>query len=242
MRILATLFIGLLVLGCRSHPPRVLDTEEGAAAPSFPTGAEWTYRIGPSDVLRVNVFGHPELSSQLLRDGNPGSPVDGAGNVRIPLAGDVSVAGRTTSEAADVVEEALRAYLLDPRVDVAVVEARANRYFVTGAVKEPGGFALERPTSLLEAIAAAGGFDAGANRDQVAWVSGALEQENLRLVDCGTIDPQLAVGLAPGDLVFVARRSFVDGAEAAKDVLPILQALALPLSIGLQAATLEKID
>lgn len=242
MRSFITLLLVLAASSCRSRPPRVLDAAEGRAPVTFPSDSEWSYRIGPSDVLRINVFGHPELSSMPLRRGEVGTPVDGSGNAQLPLVGEVSVAGRTASEAADAVEEALRAYLRDPRVDVAVVEANANRFFVSGAVKEPGAFSLDRPTSLLEAIGLAGGFDTGANRGQIAWVRGPLEQENLQLVDARTIDPLLAGGLRPGDLVFVARRSFVDGAEAARDVLPILQAIALPLSIGLQAATLEKIN
>jgi polysaccharide export outer membrane protein len=233
--------LGALACACASAPPRVLAPEAGQAAPLALSEASFDYRIGPLDVLRVNVFAHPELSSALLRDNQPGSPVDGRGQIQLPLVGAVSVQGLTVEEAAAAVAAALHRYLKEPRVDVAVTTFGAHRYLVLGAVKEPGAYVMERPLTLAEALARAGGFDAYALRSQVAWVSGTLAAESVRLFDATAIDPRAAALLAPGDVIFVGRKGWADASDAAKDLLPILQIVTTPVSIALQAATLERV-
>jgi hypothetical protein len=48
--------------------------------------------------------------------------------------------------------------------------------------------------------------------------------------------------LSPGDVLFVGRRRWADTAEAARDLLPVLQAFAVPISIAVQLQTLEKVN
>ncbi|MSR62326.1 MAG: polysaccharide export protein [Planctomycetes bacterium] len=231
----------LASLACRSEPPRVLDAPAGALAANAAVLEPLPYAIGSGDVLRVNVFAHPELSSGEWKQGSAGSPVDGSGAVMLPLLGAVPVAGATVAEVAEVLEQRLLRYLKEPHVDVAVLEFGSQRYVVYGAVHTPGVYALERPTTLLEALARAGGPDESANTRQVAWVHGPLRAENMRLLDVSDLDPLVMSAIASGDLIFVGRRGWAHTADAARDVLPILQAILLPLSVALQAATLTKL-
>lgn len=226
---------------CRAEPPRVLDAPAGTAPAPAAVLPPLAYTIGPGDVLRVNVFAHPELSSGEWKQGGLGSPVDGSGQVMLPLLGAVPVAGATVVEVGELLEQRLARYLREPHVDVAVLEFGSQRFVVCGAVRAPGVYVLERPTSVLEALARAGGPDEAANLEQIAWVHGPLRPENLRLFDASEIDPVGASAIASGDLIYVGRRGWAYTADAARDVLPILQAVVLPLSVALQAATLTKL-
>ena len=81
---------------------------ETGSVPALARAAE--YHVGPGDVLRVNVFGHPELGSQVVGGnsgvdlvnsaigGTTGSPVDGTGNIQLPLVGPVGVNGMSLLE------------------------------------------------------------------------------------------------------------------------------------------------
>lgn len=228
-----------LLVACRSGP-QILQPPKGEQVPSLGE-ASFEYRVGAGDVVRVNVFGHPELSSPTFEAGTMGTPVDGSGALMLPLIGALPAAGRTVAEIADATTGRLRRYLRDPRVDVAVVRFGAHRILVLGEVAKPGSYVLERPTSAMEALSMAEGFGTFARRSQVAWVHGALSEENLILFDAGGIDPVAAGLVAPGDVLFVGRRDWSDAAEAARDLLPLLAFVTQPISVAIQAATLSKI-
>jgi len=223
-----------------SSPPRLLEPRDGEPAPTL-ADARFEYRVGTGDVLRINVFAHPELSSGPYEGGVSGTPVDGKGEVMLPLLGDVPVEGMTVTEVAQRVEERLSTYMLRPRVDVAVVRFGSLRVLVLGEVGRPGAVALARPGGPYEAIGLAGGFTRYANRDHVAWFRGALVEENLRLFDASQIDPAAFEHVQSGDVIFVSRRSWADRAEAAVDLLPLLSVVTQPLSLALQWATFERL-
>jgi len=235
----------VLALGaCRSHPPRVLaepaEPPFGGTAEDAPLALE--YRVGPGDVLRVNVYGHPDLSSAPYESGVAGTPVEPGGTVQLPLIGALPVAGLTIEGVSAAVTESLRRYVREPRVDVAVVRFGAHRYLVLGEVREPGAYVLERPITAMEALASSGGFGPYANRAQVAWVRGGLSAENVEIFDASELDPLAAHLVQPGDILFVGRKGWADVAEASRDLIPILQVVTTPISIGLQAATVSKLQ
>jgi polysaccharide export outer membrane protein len=231
-----------LAPACRSEPPRVLATHEAVPPPdALVATSDFEYRVGPGDVLRVNVFGHPELSTPPLTPELAGTPIDGRGRAQLPLIGAVDVAGLGLVELAAHLETRLARYLREPHVDVAVVRFGSRRYLVFGEVAAPGVYGLERPTSAIEALAKAGGLGPQANRAQVAWVRGPIAPENLVLLNASEIDPAAAGLVGPGDLFFVGRRAWADVAEAAKEIIPLLQTVTIPISIALQAATLKEV-
>ena len=241
LTLVCLLGISLATLGCRNQPPRLLERPDVVPRTALAL-EDWEYRVGPGDLLRVNVFNRPELSSPILRDNMAASPVDGLGQVMLPLIGAVEVAGLTVQEIAARVTERLEPYLKEPAVDVAVAEHGAHRVLVLGEVQLPGAYPLSRPTTALEAIGLAGGLGGFANRRQVAWVRGTLQEASLVVFDASELDPLATQLVAPGDYLFVGRRNWADVGEAARELIPVLQAVSIPLSIAIQAATLEKID
>ncbi|WP_456380779.1 polysaccharide biosynthesis/export family protein [Thiolapillus sp.] len=119
------------------------------------------YRIGPMDVIEVEVFQAGELSRA--------ARVNTQGYVSLPLIGPVRVAGLTTGEAERRIEKVLgEKYLQDPHVTVFIKEYESQKITVEGWVKNPGVFPLKGKTTFLQAIANAKGMDRLADFSEVA--------------------------------------------------------------------------
>lgn len=242
-RLLGMCAVFLSISACGSDPPEVLDNEQPAnlnlrEMPAVPT---FDYRIGPRDVLRVNVFGHPELSSATFQGSTPGTPVSSSGMISLPLIGNLDCNGKTVFEIQEDIVLALRRYIKQPHVDIAVLEFRAHRVFVLGEVETPGMYTLDRPLNLLQALALGGGFTSDANREQVALVRGPISEENVRLFNAQELDPLGSAPVRAGDILFVGRRSWADLAQAARDLVPLLQVVALPVSTVRDVVIIENI-
>jgi polysaccharide biosynthesis/export protein len=120
-----------------------------APAATAPAGSD--HRIGPDDVLRVQVFGEPELSTDA-------ASVTAAGRIDMPLLGEIAVEGMTAAEIAASLERRLgERYLVEPSVSVAVVRATLQRITVDGEVRKPGVFPFAGSPRLLQAVAMAEG-------------------------------------------------------------------------------------
>lgn len=235
---LGLIAVTLWAASCASEPPELVDREipEALIEVPPPVGPTFDYRVGPGDVLRVNVFGHPELGSQIYRGSAPGTPVEASGAISLPAIDPLPVTGLTVFEIRDAVTGSLRRYLRNPRVDVSVVEFGANRVYVLGEVRNPGMFVLDRPLSMIQALALAGGFNEDANREHLALVRGAIAEENIFLVNAEHLDPVASVILQPNDVIFVGRRKWASIGAAARDVVPILQVLSLPVGTARDVA------
>lgn len=121
------------------------------APSSRPTaGASAEYRIGTGDVLQLFVWREPDLSRELS--------VRVDGRVTVPLLGEVQAAGRLPSDLAQELTRLFGKFLNAPQVTVGVLRTNVVRFFVLGQVARPGEFALAGPTTVLQALAMAGGF------------------------------------------------------------------------------------
>jgi polysaccharide export outer membrane protein len=110
------------------------------------------YRIGPQDMLDINVSQVEELSKPVQ--------VDSSGKVLLPLVGQIQAAGRTPTELSGDIAEALKKhYMKDPQVVVSVKEAQSQKITVDGAVGQPGMYPLNGPTTLIQAVSMARGAD-----------------------------------------------------------------------------------
>lgn len=123
---------------------------------------DYSYRIGPRDVLNVLVWDHPELSNPM---GNfqdieaMGRLVREDGTIFFPYAGVLPVAGKTTEQVRRELTEALRPFIQSPQVDVRVVAFRNQRVYITGEVAQPGVLPVnDVPMTVLDAINRAGGL------------------------------------------------------------------------------------
>lgn len=169
-----------------------------AAIPAAP--AEGTdYRISADDVLRIQVYHEPGLS---LED----AQVTAGGMVRMPLVGEVPVAGLSAGEASDVIAAKLGArYLVSPQVTVFVKKAVGRRITIDGEVREPGLFPIDGRIGLLQAVAIAKGPTRLASLKQVIVVRQADGERKAAMFDLSAIrkgqapDPEIL----PGDIVIV---------------------------------------
>lgn len=119
-------------------------------------GSTIEYKIGPQDLLEISVFGSDELN-QTVR-------VSEAGNITMPLLGEIPVGGLTKNELEQKLQELLQKnYLQNPQVTVFIREYQSRRVSVLGAVGTPGVYELVGSQTLLEIIALSGslGDEAG---------------------------------------------------------------------------------
>lgn len=118
------------------------------------------YRIGPSDVLYITVWDHPELTtpsgSQQQIDAN-GRLVRPDGTLFYPYIGTVQVAGRTIEEVRSEIAGRLSQYVESPQVDLSIMRFASQKVVLTGAFEKAGPQSITTtPISLMEAIGNAG--------------------------------------------------------------------------------------
>ncbi len=125
------------------------------------------YRIGAQDLLSISVFGVQELSKDVRVNSN--------GQISLPLIGGMMAGGRTIPELeADLATKYADGYLQKPQVSVFVKEFTSQRVTLEGAVTKPGIYPITGKTSLLQAIAMAGGVD-----DKFADLGGIILMRNI---------------------------------------------------------------
>jgi len=116
------------------------------------------YKIGPKDLLEINVFELPELN-QTVR-------VTEDGSITIPLVGNVRIEGLTKDEVERKLATLLeQKYLKKARVSVFIKEYQSKRVAVIGAVEHPGMYELVGRLTLLQMISKAGGFTEKASNE-----------------------------------------------------------------------------
>lgn len=156
------LLAGLLALaGCASSPPKPAAGQTAvSSAPSSPSTAQQIYKIGPNDLLQIDVYQVEALSREARVNGN--------GEISMPLIGAVVVQNLSVQEAQDLLREKLKArYLQDPQVTVTVKEYTNQRITVEGRVKKPGVYSFKGGTTLLQVIALSQGEDELGNTREV---------------------------------------------------------------------------
>ena len=109
-------------------------------------------KLGPGDLVAVQVFGRPEMSISAYVADN--------GAITLPLVGAVSVAGLSPSEAAQRVADALKKgdFMVNPQVNMTLNQFRSQQVSVLGEVHTPGRYALESKTNIFDLLAQAGGL------------------------------------------------------------------------------------
>ncbi len=167
-----------------------------AAEAAAPNVNPQTYLIGPEDVLSVRVWKQPEASGRV--------PVRPDGRISLPLVNDVQAAGQTPDQLARRVSEALKRFLTEADVAVVVEQVNSKKFYVMGEVTRPGAYPLLAPTSVLQALTAAGGFRDFANTRKIQVVKGAGRRV---LFDYNAVvkgkKAEQNVWLEPGDTILV---------------------------------------
>ena len=126
------------------------------SALALPGLAQSTDKLGPGDTVHITVFQQPDMTTD--------TRVTDQGLIHVPLAGAIKVDGMSSSQAADVIAEALKKgeFLKNPKVTVALTTMRSRQVSVLGLVVRPGVYPLEAASvKMPQIIAAAGGIAAG---------------------------------------------------------------------------------
>ena len=124
---------------------------KSAPASSTIPANDTSYKIGPQDVLRVDVWKEPEIARN-------GLPVRPDGKISLPLLNDVQAAGLSPLELSNVISEGLKKYMNNPQVTVTVLDINSRRVYVMGEVSRPGAFPLLPNMTVLQALGSAGAF------------------------------------------------------------------------------------
>jgi polysaccharide biosynthesis/export protein len=148
------------------------------------------YRIGPQDILQIDVFDAPDLSRT--------DEVDSSGFVAVPLIGEIAASGQTPNELAqDIAAELGKKYLRDPIVTVTVKNAASQKVTVDGSVIQPGIYPIGPGTTLLQAVALAKGPDTVADAHHVALIRKGAGGQSVLVFDLEDI----RAGKAPDPFV-----------------------------------------
>jgi polysaccharide biosynthesis/export protein len=220
---LLLLLLGL-VAGCKGAPPAeggpVGDRLQGFAELAAPGPTRAT--LAPDDLLRIVVYGHPDLSSA-----ETGQRVDYQGRVNLPLIGTVAVAGLTVEQARRAIEERAARLLRHASVSLAILEYAPRICHILGEVQLSGAYDLDRPVTALQALALGGGFTEGADREQIAHLRVEKGELIVRFFDGATPGVDGLIAMLPGDLIFVRQ----SGSGTFRDqILPYVQGVSQPLS------------
>lgn len=213
----------MLVSACANTRGGTIPYNTPLAAPdevTFQTLAS-DYKIAPMDKLAVRIFKMDDLSGDY--------DVDLAGNISMPLIGQVRAANLTTAQLDDVLTQKLGAkYLEHPDISVAIKSSSAHVVTIDGAVTQGGSFPVGGPISLIQAVAMARGTSQDSNPRRVAVFRTIGGKRQAAAFDLTAIrrgqspDPQIY----PGDIVVV------DGSSIKETQRQILQAIPLLAIFG----------
>lgn len=168
------------------------------------SAAELDERLGADDVLDVRVAGESDMTGTYR--------VDGDGTFDFPYVGRMTVVGMQASEVQREIARALKEkqILTSPQVSVMVKEWNSRRVSVLGQVNKPGTVAYFPRMTIVDAIAAVGGFTGIAAKNSVTL---RREREG-RVVSHTYPVADISEGragnvtLVPGDVLVVEERLF----------------------------------
>jgi polysaccharide export outer membrane protein len=164
------------------------------------------YRLGPNDVITIEVFGQcPDYCKT-------GITVPPTAKISYPLIREgILVAGKTVEQVAAEVTKKLDEYIIDPKVTVTLDKAMSNRYSVLGKVNTPGVRVLDHKISVYEAVVEAGGVSKEGDIRKVIVYSyngqGSITSKPVNIAELQKGKGEM-IFLRPGDQVFVSGKGF----------------------------------
>lgn len=232
---IALVGVGLLLVGSACSSAGRPRTYYGAAgAAGYASGATQPvqpvqFRFDVGDEVGVSVWKEPDLTTQqrILSDGT----------ISPPLLKSVRVVGATVDELQTRLQHAYLEYLKDPKVSVKVVAIHSDRVFVLGEVRTPQAVSLTGPTTVLQAIAMAGGFQEEFAQKSTVRVIRRTPDGNAQVI--GVDAKQVLAACAPdmplrrGDIVYVSATGTAEWSRTVGQALaPISSAVGTAGSVA----------
>jgi polysaccharide export outer membrane protein len=118
--------------------------------PSGKAHSDNSYVIGANDALAIDVWKEPNVSRSVS--------VRSDGKISLPLVGELQASGQTPQQLEQEITKRLQSYISEPEVTVIVSESKSQKVNILGMVAHPGAFLLTSSTTVLDAVAMAGGF------------------------------------------------------------------------------------
>ncbi len=182
MKLCVLLLLSTLLAGCGNSATPLLDT---------PSSETIGYPLDEGDAVNIMVYGEPEMTMKLL--------LDKSVSISFPYIGQLVMKGKTPEQVSAEITERLKGdYLQDPMVTVTVTGFR--KFYITGEVENPNGYAYEPGLTVEKAIALSGGFTDRADRKDI----------NIRLSHTNQLLENVDVrhSVHPGDTVIVGMSFF----------------------------------
>jgi polysaccharide export outer membrane protein len=178
----------------------------GAAA------AEQDYVIGEGDLLKIAVYDHPDLATEVR--------VSGDGRIAFPLIGEVAISGLTVADAERTIAAQLGdGYIVHPHVSVFISEYKSKKVTVLGEVAKPGIVVLRGSSTLMEVLSDAGGITPNAGdavviqRMNAAGAGRTGKEDATVIVDTKRLfeegDATVNIPVQNGDSIYVPKAAFV---------------------------------
>jgi len=210
MRRILSLFCMLAFLSLNAAPYVYPENEADQAAPEPPAKPKEyveDYRLGPDDILVVNVYGEDDLNT-----GKEGLKVrvSSSGYISYPFIGRLKVEGMTVAQLEDKIATMLsKGYIVDPKVTI-FCEQNAKVY-VFGQVTTPGSYPMISHMTVLSAIAMAGGFTKIAVQSKVKLIRQEGKGRNMyeiRIADILKGDLSKDIELQRNDTIIISESFF----------------------------------
>lgn len=170
------------------------------AAEDVPDQQLQDYIIGPEDVLEISIWKNQDISREVR--------VRTDGKISLPLIGEIRAAGLNVDLLRKTITERVKEYQEGAVVSIIVKEINSYKIFILGEVARPGVFILKSKTSVLQALALAGGFNQFASKNKVILIrykkDGSTEKIRINIneiVKEGSMDKDII--LMPQDTLFV---------------------------------------
>lgn len=165
--------------------------------------ADDDYRMGTGDVVRITVYGNPDLTTEARVGEN--------GGITFPLIGAVKAAGQTPAAAEKEISTRLAkgGFIVDPNVNLNIVQYRGQQISVLGRVNRPGKHTLEKVSRVADALAMAGGIvpDGADTVTLVRTRDGKTEYHNIDVVALFMPGGEASnIVVRDGDVLNVARQ------------------------------------
>lgn len=174
---------------------------EAAAIDPYYNNFFSTYKLGPEDVISIEVFNQPRYSRS-------GVTVPPSGRISLALIpGGVFVNGKTVDEVAEVIKKKYDEFIIDPQVTVSIDKAGSYRYSIVGDVAQPGVRLMSHRMTVTEAIAEAGGVLGTGDKSKVTVLrrgqNGVLAQIPVNVSAVYKGKAADTTYLVPGDQILV---------------------------------------
>ncbi|HEY5228104.1 MAG TPA: polysaccharide biosynthesis/export family protein [Opitutaceae bacterium] len=192
------------IVGLLSVCASVSAASSAKAAQDQPAASS-DYMLRPMDLVKVQVFQEPELDRELRVSQNR--------SIKLPLIGVVDLRKHSVREAETLIAELYnKDYLVNPQINITILEYSPRTVNVLGAVNNPGSVVIttEHKFSLLDVIARSGGFSRLANRDKLSLTRTMADGETQNFTINGdqlvSGDANTTWTVQDGDVIFVPER------------------------------------